>query len=338
VAARRFDAVLIQSFGGPEKPADVVPFLENVLQGRPVAPGRIEQIASHYMEFGGRSPINEHNRALVTAVSEALAARGRDLPVYWGNRNWDPYLAESVSQMAADGIRRAAVFATSAYASYSGCRQYLDDLAAATGQVGPGAPELWKIRPFFDRTGFTGPLADGLGAALAETGAALATTGAGTPVLMTAHSIPTAQAQTCDYEKQLSVTAALVAAQAGVEAGRWCVVYQSRSGPPGQPWLGPDVVEAIDQLPEGTAEVIVVPIGFVSDHMEVVYDLDRLAAAAAAARGIRMVRTSTPGVHPSFVAMVCDLIEEAEESPLACETRCCPAPAPRPGPTPTAGR
>jgi ferrochelatase len=326
-----FDAVLLVSFGGPEGPDDVLPFLENVLRGRLVPPDRMQQVAAHYLEFGGVSPINEQNRRLVAALREALAQRHQDLPVYWGNRNWHPYLADTVRKMQTDGVRRAAAFVTSAYSSYSSCGQYLDDLAWARTIVGADAPELVKLRPYFNHPGLVEPLADGLRIARAQAGP-------DAPVLMTAHSIPCSMAATCDYEKQLDETARLVGIRAGETADRWRLVFQSRSGPPQQPWLEPDINDAIATLPPHPATAIVVPIGFVSDHMEVVYDLDRVAAATAAGRGIRLVRSPTPGTDPRFVGMVLDLVEEAEgrrapsflgdmgPATFPCPTGCCPPP------------
>ncbi len=328
-----FDAVLLLSFGGPEGPDDVLPFLQNVMRGRPVRPERLEQVAAHYYEFGGVSPINAENRALRDAIGDSLAARGRSLPVYWGNRNWDPFLTDTLRAMRDDGIRRAAAFVTSAYSSYSSCRQYLDDIAAARAAVGPGAPEVLKLRSYFNHRGFVGPLADGLRTARLEAGP-------DAPVLMTAHSIPAAQAATCRYEVELAETARLVAGQAGEPEGSWEVVYQSRSGPPSQPWLGPDIKEAIEALPGSTRGIVVVPIGFVSDHMEVVYDLDREAAATAEKRGIKLIRSATPSRHPDFALMVAQLVEEMEEvggaltlgdmgpAPCPCLPGCCPGPAP----------
>ena len=246
----------------------------------------------------------------------------------------------NMETMRADGIRRAAAFVTSAYSSYSSCRQYLDDLAQARLAVGEGAPEVVKLRPYFNHPGFVGPLAAGLRAGRAQAGP-------DAPVLMSAHSIPAAMAGTCDYERQLRETGRLVAEQAGEPSDGWALVFQSRSGPPQQPWLGPAIDHAITSLPGAPPAVIVVPIGFVSDHMEVVYDLDRVAASTAAARGIRLVRAPTPGTDPRFVAMICDLIDEADGraapavlgdfGPAAspCPSGCCPAP-PRAGPS--AGR
>ena len=327
-----FDAVLLVSFGGPEAPDDVEPFLENVLRGRQVPEERKRQVASRYLELDGVSPINEHNRALVQALHAELRARSADLPVYWGNRNWHPFLADTVRTMRTDGVRRAAAFVTSAYSSYSGCRQYLDDLDRARIDAGADAPEVVKLRPYFNHPGFVEPLAAGLraGRAAADPDA---------PVVMSAHSIPVAMAATCEYERQLRETGRLVAELAGEPPDRWTLVFQSRSGPPEQPWLGPDIDDVVATLPGPTSAAIVVPIGFVSDHMEVVYDLDRVTASKAAARGIRLYRTATPGADPRFVSMICDLVEEADgrRRPAAlgqlgpaafpCRPGCCPAPS-----------
>jgi ferrochelatase len=328
-----FDAVLLLSFGGPEGPDDVMPFLHNVMRGRPVRPERLEQVAAHYFEFGGVSPINAENRALREAIVDTFLGRGRSMPVYWGNRNWDPLLPDTVQAMRADGIRRAAAFVTSAYSSYSSCRQYLDDITRARAAVGPAAPEIVKLRPYFNHPGFVGPLAEGLRRARLEAGPDAS-------VLMTAHSIPTSLAATCRYQEELAETARLVAGLAGEPEGSWDLVYQSRSGSPGQPWLGPDINDAIDALPVSTRGVIVVPVGFVSDHMEVIYDLDRQAAATAEKRGVKLTRSATPGRHPDFASMVVQLVEEMEPggeplalghkgpAPCPCSSACCPGPAP----------
>ncbi|MGH9056991.1 MAG: ferrochelatase [Acidimicrobiales bacterium] len=325
-----FDALLLVSFGGPEGPDDVMPFLHNVVRGRDVPPERLERVAAQYLELGGVSPINSLNRDLLQAIRADLARRGSPLPVYWGNRNWHPLLVDTVRDMRSDGIQRAAAFVTSAYSSYSGCRQYIEDLAAARAEVGRGAPEMVKLRPFFNHPGFVEPLADGLRGALQDVGP-------DAPVWMTAHSIPAAMASACDYERQLRETGRLVAERAGVAPERWSLVFQSRSGPPRQPWLGPDVHEALAGLVGGTRELVATPIGFVSDHMEVVFDLDRELATAAAARGVRLVRTPTPGTDPRFAAVAGDLIEEASRpgaerstpgalgaAPFPCEPACCP--------------
>jgi ferrochelatase len=318
-----FDALLLLSFGGPEGPADVAPFLENVLKGRPVPPERLQEVTRHYLDFGGVSPINAINRQLLAGIRSAMERRGWGLPVYWGNRNWHPYLADALREMRDDGVGRVAAFVTSAYSSYSSCRQYLDDIDAARQAVGDGAPEVFKLRPFYDHHGFVGPLAEGLQAARAAAGP-------GAALLMSAHSIPSSMAAGCDYEAQLREVARRVCELAGEAdpASSWSLVFQSRSGPPGMAWLGPDVCDAIRCLPEATASVIVVPIGFVSDHMEVVYDLDRQAAQVAKQRGITFVRAPTPGTHIDFAEMVCDLIEEAAEAPRPCQPGCCPRAGP----------
>jgi protoporphyrin/coproporphyrin ferrochelatase len=330
-----FDAVLVVSFGGPEGPEDVMPFLRNVVRGRPVPDARLQQVAAHYQEFGGISPINGQNRALVSALGPALAERHAALPVYWGNRNWHPYLDDVVATMAADGIRRAAAFVTSAYSSYSSCRQYLEDLDRARRAVGANAPEIVKLRPYFNHPGLVVPLAEGLRAARLDAGP-------DAPVLMSAHSIPVSMAEVCAYERQLRETADLVATAAGVPEDRWTLAFQSRSGSPQQPWLGPDVNDCICALDGPPPTVIVVPVGFVSDHMEVVYDLDRAAGATAAGRGIRLVRTRTPGSDPRFVSMICDLVEEVDGrrppvalgdiGPMGCPcSRGCPSGRPEAG-------
>jgi ferrochelatase len=331
-----YDAILVLSFGGPEGPDEVIPFLENVLRGRDVPRARMEQVAEHYHLFGGVSPINGQNRALIDALRAELATHGPHLPVYWGNRNWTPMLADTLGAMRDDGIRHALAFVTSAYSSFSGCRQYLDDLVTARLAV-PGAPVVDKLRVYFDHPGFIEAMADRVRPALAEAGP-------GAPLLFSAHSIPTGMAEHCDYEVQLRETARLVADAAGrPESDGWDLVFQSRSGPPSQPWLGPDVVDAIEALPVGTAAVVVAPIGFVSDHMEVVFDLDTEAEAAAEARGIRLVRAGTAGTHPAFVTMIRQLIDERLDptvekrslSPLGpshdvCPPGHCPPPARRP--------
>ena len=333
--AARYDAVLVVSFGGPEGPEDVDPFLHRVLRGRDVPPQRLAEVAQHYHLFGGISPINGHNRALVAALGPVLARSGTPLPVYWGNRNWAPLLADEVRRMRDDGIRRALAFVTSAYSSYSGCRQYLDDIQAARAEVGGDAPEIDKLRPFYNHPTFieiwVGALRD-----------ALARSGDEATVLFTAHSIPETMASTSDYQRQLTETARLVATGAGVRDGRWQLVWQSRSGPPAQRWLEPDVVDAIGELPAGARAVVLAPIGFVSDHMEVVYDLDTVAAEAGRARGLHVERVVTPGTTPAFVAMIAELVAERLDpaterrttgrfgpAPDWCAEGCCPAPARR---------
>lgn len=302
---RPFDALLLVSFGGPEHPDDVVPFLENVTAGRGIPRERLEEVGQHYFLFGGRSPINDLNRELLDALRKDFADHGVDLPIYWGNRNWDPYLREAAEQMAADGVQRAACFVTSAYSSYSGCRQYREDLFAATAEV---TIELSRLRHYFNHPGFIGPFT-------AATGAALATAPAGTHVVFVTHSIPTSMNEASGgpgreaYVRQHESVAAMVAAGAGAE--RFSLAYCSRSGPPRIPWLEPDINDHLAELKaEGVESVVVVPIGFVSDHMEVIYDLDTEAKATAAELGLQYVRADTPGAHPEFVAMVRELLLE----------------------------
>ncbi|MDQ1392396.1 MAG: protoporphyrin/coproporphyrin ferrochelatase [Acidimicrobiaceae bacterium] len=342
-----YDAVVIVSFGGPEGPDDVEPFLDNVLRGRPVPAERRAAVAAHYHHFGGRSPINGHNRALVAALGAelTLAAGGPDLPVslpaylpvYWGNRNWHPFLTDAVRQMAEDGVRRALAFVTSAYASYSGCHQYLEDIARARAAVGPEAPEIDKLRVFYNHPGFVRANVDALQAARASAGVGSSPV----RVAFTAHSIPVSMAATSDYQRQLTETARLVMGQfdpAGVVP--WSLVFQSRSGPPAVAWLEPDILDHLRTLAaNGGAPVIVAPIGFVADHMEVVYDLDVEAAQLASQLGLTMARAATAGVHPAFVTMIRQLVEERMDPAVpklalgadgpyhdVCRADCCPAP------------
>lgn len=342
-----YDAVILVSFGGPDGPDDVIPFLENVLRGRNVPRERLLEVAEHYYHFGGRSPINDQNRALIAALKSELAARGPDLPVYWGNRNWHPFLADTLREMADAGVRRAAAFVTSAFSSYSGCRQYRENLAEASLPLGDRAPQIDKLRVFFNHPGFVGPMADNLAASLERFPSGER---ASTPVLFTAHSIPESMAAGCNYLPQLQEACRLVASAAG--AGPWELVFQSRSGPPTQPWLEPDVGDRIRQLHAGGMErVVVAPIGFVSDHMEVLYDLDTEVADLCRSLGVRLERAATVGTAPRFVAMIRDLVAErhfgsSERAALGllpashdvCPLDCCPAPRRPAGPGAPAGR
>ncbi|QOY86069.1 ferrochelatase [Paludibaculum fermentans] len=315
-----YDAILVLSFGGPEKPEDVMPFLENVLRGRNVPRPRLLQVAEHYYQFGGRSPINDQCRALIAALRTELDAHGPQLPIYWGNRNWHPMLEDTMRQMAEDGIQRAIVFITSAYSSYSACRQYMEDIERARQAVGDKAPLCDKLRHFNNQPGFIGPNAENLRTALDQL--------PGSRVLFTAHSIPMEMARTSKYVAQLEEAARLVAEQAGNPDYR--LVYQSRSGAPHQPWLGPDILEALnEEKASGTESVVVAPIGFISDHMEVIYDLDYEAKARAGELGLKMVRAATVGTHPQFIGMIRELVaERAAGLPSAdpCRQDCCPAP------------
>jgi protoporphyrin/coproporphyrin ferrochelatase len=327
------DALLVVSFGGPEGMDEVVPFLENVLRGKNVPPERLREVAAHYEHFGGVSPLNGQCRALVSALREELERHGPRLPVYWGNRHWRPMLADTLRRMADDGVRHALAFATSAYASHSGCRQYLDDIARARAEVGERAPSVDKLRLFYNHPGFVEPLVEHVTAAFDRVPQARRE---GARLVFTAHSIPRSQAATCDYEAQLRETAGLVALALRRD---FRLVYQSRSGPPAQPWLEPDIVDHLRSLAaEGVKDVVVVPVGFTSDHMEVLYDLDLEAKSRAIELGLNMVRADTVGTHPRFVRMVRELLEERLSgaplrlhlgargpAPDVCPPGCCPS-------------
>ncbi|CAN5457590.1 ferrochelatase [soil metagenome] len=331
-----YDALLLVSFGGPEGPEDVLPFLERVTAGRGVPRERLEAVAEHYHHVGGVSPINGQNRALLDALRTELAEHGPDLPLYWGNRNWHPLLADTLRQMRDDGLRCALAFVTSAFASWSGCRQYLDELDRARDEVGPGAPEVHKLRLFSNHPGFIEPMAANVRTALAE----LPAGGAGATVMFTAHSVPLAMAEASDYVAQLADACGLVAERAG--APRWQLAFQSRSGPPSVSWLEPDIADALTDLhAEGVGAVVVAPIGFVSDHMEVVWDLDVEASEVADRLGLPMARAATVGTDPAFVSMVRSLVLErtaAEGTPVRmalggrgpspdrCSPGCCTSP------------
>ena len=303
-----YDAVLIVSFGGPEGPDDVLPFLANVTSGRGIPADRLAEVAGRYLDRGGISPINEQCRQLVAALGRDLAHHDLDLPVYWGNRNWHPMLADTVATMAADGIRRALAIVTSAYSSRSGCRQYLDDIETARASVGEAAPVIDKVRPYFDHPGFVVPFIDATEDALSRLGASAV----GSHIVFTAHSIPEAMDSCCDYRAQLGEVAQLVADGLATRHP-WTIAWQSRSGPPSVPWLEPDINDHLAELAgSGIESVVAVPIGFVSDHMEVVFDLDTEAAATAAILNLRFERAATPGTTPDprFVSMWRALIEE----------------------------
>lgn len=311
LAATHFDAILVVSFGGPEGTDDVMPFLENVTRGRSVSRERLEAVAHHYELFGGVSPINAQNRALIAALREELDTHGIGLPIYFGNRNWHPFLADTLQEMATDGIERAIAFFTSGFSSYSGCRQYREDLFNAQESVGPRAPEILKTRMFFNHPGWIEANADHVRAALSQLPA-----GRDAHVAFTAHSIPTAMAKACRYEDQLRESARLVAAAAGVSDT--ALVYQSRSGPPQVPWLEPDILDHLRALAErGVTDVAVAPLGFISDHLEVMFDLDIEARDTAAELGLNFVRASSASTHPAFVGMIRELIAERIGGPPA---------------------
>ncbi len=346
--ARPYDAMLLVSFGGPEGPEDVVPFLENVTQGRGIPRERLEEVGQHYYLFGGRSPINDQCRTFIAALEADFAAHGVDLPVYWGNRNWDPYLTDTLATMKADGVRRAVCFVTSAYSSYSGCRQYRENLYDAVQAVA-GAPALDKLRHYFNHPGFVEANVDATVKALGELPEDQRDR---SRLVFVTHSIPTVMAQASGpdggaYVDQHSSAAKLVAAAVAARTGvdrPWDLTYCSRSGSPDVPWLEPDVNDRLEKLSTtGTSAVVVVPIGFVSDHMEVVYDLDTEAKGTAERVGLGFARAATAGVHPSFVAAVRDLVleratrERGEPAAQAvvgdlpacwdrCAADCCPNP------------
>lgn len=343
-----YDAVLLVSFGGPDGPDDVLPFLENVLRGRNVPRERLLEVAEHYHHFGGKSPINEQNRRLLSSIRAELSTRGPDIPVYWGNRNWHPFLTDTLREMSEAGVRKAIAFVTSGFSCYSGCRQYRENIQHACMPLGTAAPQVDKIRVFFNHPGFIHPMARNVLSAIGRLteipdadseGATLARKAAELPVLFTAHSIPESMSSGCRYVEQLSEAARLVAERAGL--GQWRLVYQSRSGPPSQPWLGPDICDAIREVAsQGHSEIVLAPIGFISDHMEVLYDLDTEAAALCKTLGVRMDRAATVGTDPEFITMIRDLIAERAwglstreaigvlpASHDVCPTDCCPAPS-----------
>jgi ferrochelatase len=331
-----YDAILVVSFGGPESTEDVIPFLENVLRGRNVPRERLLAVAEHYYHFGGKSPINQQTRELIAAVERELAQHGPKLPVYWGNRNWHPMLAETLQKMKQDGIHHALAFVTSAYSSYSGCRQYREDIARAQNEVGSGAPQVDKLRAFFNHPGFIEATEERLRDALREVPAGARQN---VQVVYIAHSIPLSMANTSDYVRQLEDVRKLVSARLGVSND--ALVYQSRSGAPGQPWLEPDILDHLRAVKahDQASAVVLAPISFISDHMEVLYDLDIEAKQLCESLSLPMARAKTVGVHPSFIAMIRELILErvnpgSERRALGslgsrqdvCEENCCPAP------------
>ena len=339
-----YDAFLLLSFGGPEGPDDVLPFLENVTRGRGIPRERLAEVAGHYRAYGGVSPINGQCRQLLEAAGAAFAACGIELPLYWGNRNWHPLLADTVAAMAADGVKRALAFVTSAYGSYSSCRQYLEDIERARAAV-PDAPRIDKLRQYFNHPGFVEPFADA--ARSAAESLPLPVQGV-YDLVFTAHSIPEAMAGASGptggaYPRQLAEASRLVAERLG-RGDSWRLAYQSRSGPPSVPWLGPDIGECLTELAEaGSSGVVVVPVGFISDHMEVVFDLDVEAARHAERLGLPLARAATPGTDPRFIAMITELVSERQDGlpPRAlgelgptlgvCGSGCCGAGAARPG-------
>jgi ferrochelatase len=329
--ATDYDAILLVSFGGPEGPDDVIPFMENVTRGRNIPRERLEEVSGHYVQFGGRSPINDQNRALQAALASLLASEGPDLPVYFGNRNWDPLLPDTLREMRDAGVERALCLVTSAYSSYSGCRQYRENLAAARAEVGDGAPELDKIRVFYNHPGFVEPQVDLITDALAELPDHARDDAR---IVFTTHSIPRSMARHCDYEAQHYETCRIVMER--LPGREWDLVFNSRSGPDFIPWLEPDINDHLEALSEaGVPGVVVVPIGFISDHMEVIYDLDVEAVETCQQLGLPFARAGSVGIDPRFVAMIRDLIlERTEDAPARalgtrgpnhdfCPTDCC---------------
>ena len=360
-----YDALLVVSFGGPESTEDVIPFLENVLRGRNVPRERLLAVAEHYYHFGGKSPINQQTRELISAIERELAEHGPKLPVYWGNRNWHPLLPDTLRQMRADGVQQALAFVTSAYSSYSGCRQYREDIARAQGEVGAGTadgapqgslqgpPQLDKLRAFFNHPGFIEATVSRLSDALAELPPDARQN---VQVVYIAHSIPTSMANTCDYVRQLEEVRKLVSAKLGISKD--ALVYQSRSGAPGQPWLEPDILDYLREVKAGEVKarnlataVVLAPISFISDHMEVLYDLDIEARQLCDSLQLPMTRARTVGVHPAFIGMIRELILErlnpgTERRALGslgarqyvCAEDCCPAPQHPARPQPAGAR
>ena len=305
--ATQYDAILLVSFGGPEGLGDVIPFLENVAGGRKIPSERMLAVAEHYQHFSGVSPLNEQNRELIAALRQELVEHGPHLPVYWGNRNWHPMLAATMQQMTDDGVQRAIAFVTSAFSSYSSCRQYREDIQRARESAGAAAPEVDKLRVYYNHPGFIEPTVDHVRQALAKVPAERRSAA---PLIFTAHSLPRSMAEGCNYQWQLQEACRLVSQRVGDNP--WQLVFQSRSGPPQQPWLEPDVCDYIRQTHENKAltDVIIVPIGFISDHMEVIFDLDTEAKELCDALGIDLQRAATVGTDPRFVTMIRQLILE----------------------------
>ena len=304
---KKFDALLVVSFGGPEGQEDVMPFLENVLRGKNVPRERMLEVAEHYKHFGGVSPINEQNRQLISAIEDDFKANGLDLPVYFGNRNWHPLFPDTLRQMKEDGVKCALAFFTSIYSCYSGCRQYRENIMEAQASLGEGAPEVHKLRMSFNHPSYIAASASRVQDAIDQVPEERRDK---IHFVFTAHSIPMSMAENCNYSIQLKESCRLIMEKIGNQS--WDLVYQSRSGPPSQPWLEPDVCDYLEELkanPE-IKDVVLMPVGFVSDHMEVMFDLDTEAKETCEEVGINMVRAYTVGTHPEFVSMVRLLCEE----------------------------
>jgi protoporphyrin/coproporphyrin ferrochelatase len=332
-----YDAILIVGFGGPERREDVIPFLENVTRGRNIPRERLMAVAEHYYHFGGKSPLNDQVRALIVALRPALDQRGIRLPIAWGNRNWHPFLADAMRELSSSPGRRVLALVLAAYSSYSSCRQYREDIERARAAAGSNAPVVDKIRVFFNHPGFIAANADRLREAMEKIPADRRSKA---QVAFTAHSIPVSMAQTSRYADQLNETCRLVCERLGIPTSRWALVYQSRSGRPTDSWLEPDVGDHLASLrASGVSDVAVLPIGFLSDHLEVLYDLDVEAQEKSHDLGLNLVRAATVGTHPQFVAAIADLIAERVTQlpgratvgafaawPDVCPQDCCPAP------------
>lgn len=331
-----YDAILVLSFGGPEKREDVIPFLENVLRGKPVPRERLLEVAEHYYHFDGVSPINQQCRELIQALRTELDQHQVSLPIYWGNRNWHPLLPDVMRQMHEAGVRRVLCYVTSGFSCYSGCRQYRENIAAAIADPALAGMEVHKIRVFYNHPDFIDVVSEAVGAAVSEAAAA---SGEEPFVAFTAHSIPMGMANTSDYVKQLTESCRLTAERLNLDPSRWKLVYQSRSGRPEDPWLEPDILDFIRELHgNGRRSLVISPVGFLSDHMEVLYDLDDAAKHLCDETGVHMSRARTPGVHPQFVGMIRKLIQERLQGTEkecvglfgpnhdVCPVDCCPAP------------
>jgi ferrochelatase len=331
----KYDAFLLVSFGGPEGIDEVIPFLENVLRGKNVPRQRLEAVAHHYELFGGISPINQQNRNLITALKPLIEESGAKLPIYWGNRNWHPLLTDTVRQMAGDGVKNAIAFVTAAYSSYSSCRQYQEDILRAQEAVGSSAPKIDKLRVFYNHPKFIKANSENLKNTIASLPEDKQ---ASVQIAFSAHSIPMTMAAGCNYADQLFETCRLIVESIGFK-GAWQLVYQSRSGLPTQPWLEPDIMDHLRSAKEqGVTDIVVAPVGFVSDHMEVIYDLDTEAKRLASELDINLLRCPTVGTHPNFVSMIKDLLEERIDETTAraaigkdepgldiCPPQCCPS-------------
>jgi protoporphyrin/coproporphyrin ferrochelatase len=307
MSENQFDAILIVSFGGPEGMDDVMPFLENVLRGKNVPRERMLEVYEHYRQFGGVSPINQQNRSLVEALKTELKNHHLRLPIYFGNRNWHPLLADTLKRMKDDGVKRALAFFTSMYSCYSGCRQYRENIAEAQRCLGEAAPDVFRLRLAFNHPFYIEAVVDRMKHAIGQMNDSDLES---TRILFSAHSIPLSMAENCQYETQLRESCRLVMQY--FPRYQWELVYQSRSGPPSQPWLEPDICDRIEHLKEQVdlRQVIVMPIGFISDHIEVLFDLDQQAKEKCDALGIQFCRAETVGIHPKFIAMIRELIEE----------------------------